>query len=159
MSSSLCKKEWFSVRCRCWIENSRKKAKGNWKSCFWCGYPEIFRGGSDDPVVEFGEVGSFHRPGPNSTHYEDVWKGCGAHLVFNAFWLISNFCVHQMLMRDEMHAIDLGIIITLIRAILRAFMEIVGIVLDIQGRHASKLEMRFRNVVARRTERDRQRYV
>ena len=121
--------------------------------------PEIFRCGSDDRVLEFGEDSSIHRPGPTSFLYEDARGRCGAHLVFNALWLISNFCVHQMLMRDEMHAIDLGIIITLIRAILRAFMEIVGIVLDIQGRHVSKLDMRFRNVVARRTERDRQRYV
>ena len=80
--------------------------------------PEIFRGGSDDPVVEFGEDGSFHRPGPHSTHCEDARQRCGAHLVFDAFWLISNFCVHQTLMREGMHAIDLGIIITLIRAIL-----------------------------------------
>ena len=63
-----------------------------------------------------------------------------------------------MLMCDEMHAIDLGIIITLIRAILRAFIEIVAIVLDIQGR-AAILEMRFRNVVALRIGRDGQRYM
>ena len=99
--------------------------------------PEIFRGGSDDPVVEFSEDSSFHRPGPNSTYYEDAWQRCGEHLVFNAFSLISNFYVYEMLMRDEMHAIDLGIIIMLIRAILRAFMEIVEIVLDIQGRAAA----------------------
>ena len=103
------------------------------------------------PVVEFGEDCSFHRPGPNSTCYEDAWPICGAHLVFNAFWLISNF---QMLMHYEMHAIDLGIIITLIWAILLTFMEIVAVVLDIQGRATAKLETRFRNVVARRTGRD-----
>ena len=61
-----------------------------------------------------------------------------------------------------MHAIDLGIIITHIRSILRAFMVIVEIVLGIQGRAAAKLEMRFRNAVARRTGvtgRDRPRYI
>ena len=73
--------------------------------------------------------------------------------------MISNFCVHQMLMRDGMHAIDLGIIITLIRAILRAFLEIVESVLDVQGRTAEKLEVRFLDVVARRTGRARQRYL
>ena len=93
--------------------------------------PEVFRGGSDDPVVEFGEDCSFHRPGPNSTYYEDAWPICGAHLVFNALWLISNFCVHQILMRDGLHAIDVGIIITHIRAILQEFLEILGSVLDI----------------------------
>ena len=64
-----------------------------------------------------------------------------------------------MLMRDEIHAIHLGIISTLIRAILRAFMDIVKNVLDIQGRAAAKLETKFRNVVARRTGRDRQRHM
>ena len=47
--------------------------------------------GSAEPVVEFGEDSSFHYPGPNSSRYEDAKKGCGAHLVFNAFWMISNF--------------------------------------------------------------------
>ena len=75
-------------------------------------------------MVEFGEDGSFHSPGPNSSHYEDARERCIAHLAFNALWLISNFCVHQMFMCDGMHAIDLGIITTLIRAILRAFLEI-----------------------------------
>jgi hypothetical protein len=89
-------------------------------------------------VVEFGEFedGSFHRPGPNSSKYEDARARCGAHLVFNAFWMIANFCVHQMLMRDGMHAIDLGIIITLIRAILRAFLEVVENVIKTPGRAA-----------------------
>jgi len=62
-------------------------------------------------------------------------------------------------MRDSMHAIDLGIIITIIRAILRAFLEEVEVVLNIQGRAASKLEARFRNVLARRNGRDGQRYM
>ena len=36
-------------------------------------------------------------------------------MVSSGFWIISNFCVHQMLVRDGIHAIDLGIIIMLIR--------------------------------------------
>jgi hypothetical protein len=56
-----------------------------------------------------------------------------------------------------MHAIDLGVIITLIRAILRAFLETVELVLDINGRAAAKLEARFRNILARRTGPDGQR--
>jgi hypothetical protein len=62
-----------------------------------------------------------------------------------------------MLMRDAMHAIDLGIIITLIRAILRAFLECVELQLDIVGRAAAKLEKRFRNILAIRTGPDGQR--
>lgn len=121
--------------------------------------PDILRNASNEPVVEFGEDGCFHRPGPNSSHYESTRERVGAHLVFNAFWLISNFCVHQMLMRDGMHTIDLGIIITLIKAILRGFAEVVEDILDIQGRAAAKLEARFRNVLQRRNGRDGQRYM
>ena len=110
-----------------------------------------------DKVVDWGEDGSTHSPGPNSVHYETMRTVAGAHLVFNAFWLINHFCVHQMLMRDAMHAIDLGIIITLIRAILRAFLECVELQLDIVGRAAAKLEKRFRNILAIRTGPDGQR--
>ena len=46
-----------------------------------------------------------------------------AHLLYNAFWLVNHFCVHQMLMRDRMHTIDLGVIITLIKAIMRKIYE------------------------------------
>ena len=105
-------------------------------------------------MVEFGEDCSSHCLGPNFSHYEDALERCGAHLVFNVFWMTSNFYVHQILVRDGVHAIDLGIIITLIWAILLTFMEIVAVVLDIQGRATAKLETRFRNVVARRTGRD-----
>ena len=41
--------------------------------------------------------------------------------------------VHQVLMHCEIHAIDLGIIITLINVILLAFLEIVESVIDMQG--------------------------
>jgi len=70
---------------------------------------------------------------------------------------LLHFCVHQKLMRYAMHAIDLVVIITLIRAILRAFLETVELVLDIEGRAVAKLEARFRNILARRTGPDGQR--
>ena len=70
--------------------------------------------------------------------------------------MTSNFYVHQILVRDGVHAIDLGIIITLISAILQGFLEIV---LNIQGRAAVKLEVRFRNVGASRIARDWQKYL
>jgi hypothetical protein len=119
--------------------------------------PESIRNASSEPVVDWGDDGSTHRPGPNSAHYEDGRTRCGAHLVFNAFWMVPYFCVHQMLMRDSMHTIDLGIIITIIRAILRAFLECVELVLNIEGRAAAKLESRFRNILARYTGPDGQR--
>ena len=64
-----------------------------------------------------------------------------------------------MRMRDGMHAIDLGVIVTLIRAILRAFLECVELILDIEGRAAAKLEKRFKNVLACRMGREGQRYM
>ena len=120
--------------------------------------PDILRVATAEKIVDWGEDGSTHRPGPMAEHYESGRQRCGAHLVFNAFWLIPHFCIHQMLMRDAMHAIDLGVIITLIRAILRAFLETVELVLDIEGRAVAKLESRFRNILARRTGPDGQRY-
>ena len=65
-------------------------------------------------MVGFSEDCSFHLPGANSSHYEDARESYDAHLVFNSFLLIPNFCVHQMLMRHGRHAIDLSIITTLI---------------------------------------------
>ena len=53
-------------------------------------------------------------------------------------------------MRDSIHAFDLGVIITWIRAILRPLFELAELLLDIDGRAAAKLEARFRNVLARR---------
>ena len=76
----------------------------------------VDRDGSAEPVVEFGEDGSFHCPGPNPFHNENALERCGAHLFFSAIGMISNFCVHQMLMSYGVHAIDMGIITTLIRA-------------------------------------------
>ena len=62
---------------------------------------------------------------------------------------------YQMSMWDSMHTIDLGTIVTLIRAILSAFFECVEKNLDIEGRAPAKLEARFsnhlRNILASRT--------
>jgi hypothetical protein len=121
--------------------------------------PDCLRGVTADPIVDWGGDGSVHRPGPNSAHYEDGRQRCGAHLVFNAFWLLPHFCVYQMLMRDSLHTIDLGIIVTLIRAILRCFFECVEHHLNIEGQAAAKLEKRFRMVLNRRTGPDGQRYL
>lgn len=121
--------------------------------------PECFQRASSDSIVDWGEDGSVHRPGPNSAHYEDGRKRCGAHLVFNAFWLLPQFCVYQMLMRDSLHTIDLGIIVTLIKAILRCFYENVEKLTNLEGRAAAKLEKRFRMVLSCRNGPDGQRYM
>ena len=65
------------------------------------------RGMGTGPVVEWNEDGSCVRPGTESSHYEAGRSECGAHLLFNAFWTVAHCCVHQLLLRDSMHQIDL----------------------------------------------------
>jgi hypothetical protein len=72
------------------------------------------------PVVEFTDDGQT-RPGPSAKSYESRRAFAGAHLMFNAFWMISTFCIHQMYMRDSLHQVDHGIIIHIMRGILRLF--------------------------------------
>jgi hypothetical protein len=94
-----------------------------------------------EPVVTWGEAPDHvHSLGPNAAKYERFHAHAGAHLVFNAFWKVQHFCVHQMLMRDPMHQIDLGAIVHLIRAILRKFQECVEIALDKVGLAAKKIK-------------------
>ncbi len=69
----------------------------------------------------------------------------------NAFWKIQHFCVHQMLMRDPIHQIDLGAIVHLIRAILRNFQECAGIALDKVGLVAKQLRQGFELMLAKRS--------
>jgi hypothetical protein len=57
------------------------------------------------------------------------------------------FCVHQMLMRDPMHQIDLGVIAHLIRACLRKYKECLKDILKIPGRAAAKLAHRLKNIL------------
>jgi hypothetical protein len=58
------------------------------------------------PVVNWGEAPDHvHSTGPNTANYEWFRAHAGAHLVFNAFWKVQHFCVHQMLMSDPMHRI------------------------------------------------------
>ncbi len=91
------------------------------------------------PVVDWGEAPDHvHSPGPNAANYEWFHESAGAHLVFNAFWKIQHFCVHQMLMRDPMHQIDLGAIVHLIRAILRKFNKWFETSLDVCGLDAKR---------------------
>ena len=108
------------------------------------------RGVVDGSVVDWDEDGSNVRPGPNASHYEAVRKDCGAHPMYNAFWALQHFCVHQMLPRDGMHVIDLGAIIRLIMAILMKYFECVEKILGMEGLAASRLEARMRRCLARR---------
>jgi hypothetical protein len=108
------------------------------------------RGVVEGSVVQWDRNGANVRPGPNAKFYESCRKECGAHMTYNAFWEVPNFCVQQMLPRDGMHAIDLGAIIRLILAILRKFWVCVELILNMEGLAAKKLEERMRRCLARR---------
>ena len=64
-------------------------------------------------MVDWNANGSCVQPGPEASQYEAGRAECNAHLLFNTFWAVSQFCVHQLLMRDSMHQIDRCIIIHL----------------------------------------------
>ena len=51
---------------------------------------------------------------PGVRYYESQRIKAGAHL-FNVFWLIPHFCINQMYMRDPMHQIDSGVIISFLK--------------------------------------------
>jgi hypothetical protein len=84
-------------------------------------------------------------------HYESQRKKAGAHLFFNAFWLIPHFCINLMYMRDTMHQIDSGVIISFLKAILRKFRECVELPLGIAGAAAKRLTSRLRNLLGKKT--------
>ena len=77
--------------------------------------------GAGRPVVDFSSDGTKHSKGPGSSHYDQEHKRSGFHMFFNAFWLVSTFCLFQMYMRDSLHQIDHGVIIHVLRGILRLF--------------------------------------
>ena len=81
--------------------------------------------------------------------YEAQRQKAGAHLFFNAFWLIPNFCINLMYMRDTMHQIDSGVIISFLKAILRKSKECVEIPLNIGGAAANKLTKRLRMLLGK----------
>jgi hypothetical protein len=77
--------------------------------------------GPGQPVVQFSKDGRKHTQGPAGKHYERERRLSGFHLFFNCFWLVSTFCLFQMHMRDSLHQIDHGVIIHVLRGILRLF--------------------------------------
>jgi len=123
----------------------------------------------DKWVVKWDSDGRNVRPGPGKLnisntqishtntiqlgvkHYEAQRKKAGAHLLFNAFWLIPHFCVNLMYMRDPMHQIDNGIIISFLKAILRKYSECVELVLNNVGMAAKKLTSRLRLLLRKYT--------
>jgi hypothetical protein len=72
-------------------------------------------------------------------------------LFFNAFWLIPHFCINLMYMRDTMHQIDSGVIVSFLKAILRKFRECVELPLGVAGAAAKKLTSRLRMLLGKKT--------
>ena len=85
-----------------------------------------------------------------ASQYESQRKAAGAHLGFNAFWLIPHFCINMMYMRDTMHQIDHGVIISFLKAILRKYLECVETPLRCLGAAAAKLTARLTLLVGKR---------
>ena len=107
------------------------------------------------PVVEWGADGR-RKAGASSQSYTRVRKIAGSHLVQNAFWLATGFCACQMLMRDPMHQIDHGVVVFLLRAILRRYIETVEEPLkaakSAYETAADKLTARLNNILGRRVD-------
>ncbi len=72
-------------------------------------------------------------------------------MFFNAFWLNPHFCINLMCMRDTMHQIDSGVIISFLKAILRKFRECVELPLGIAGAAAKKLTRRLQSLLGKQT--------
>ncbi len=81
------------------------------------------RGMGTGAVVQWNADGSCVWAGPEASHYEAGRAECGVHLLFKAFWAVANCCVHQLLLKDPMHQINLGVIVLLIMEILRKYWE------------------------------------
>jgi hypothetical protein len=72
-------------------------------------------------------------------------------LFFNAFWLIPHFCINLMYIRDTMHQIDSGVIVSFLKAILRKFRERVELPLGMAGAAAKKLTKRLQMLLGKKT--------
>jgi hypothetical protein len=76
------------------------------------------------PIVTWNADKSIVRPGPAAAKYEPTRKKCKSHLLFNAFWLTTFFCVYQVLMRDPVHLIDLGVMLQHIKGLSLGVQEV-----------------------------------
>jgi hypothetical protein len=97
------------------------------------------------PVVQWTDDGTCIRPGSESSHCEAGRADCGKLLS-------RQCCVHQLLLRDSMHQIDLGVFILLIMAILRKYWDdVLQFLKDgSDGLEAKKLQERLCKLLARR---------
>ena len=58
-----------------------------------------------EPVVIFNGEGVSKTAGPAAKSYKHARTAAGAHLIFNAFWLIISYCCYQMYTRDSLHQV------------------------------------------------------
>lgn len=108
------------------------------------------------PLVSWNQDGSGFESGPGASHYESTRKRIGIHLFMNAFWIINNFCIHQMLMRDPMHQIDQGVFIQVMKGSLRKFKEEIETVLGSPFAAVHKLTSRLKLLFDKHEGQDKQ---
>ena len=72
--------------------------------------------------------------------------------------MVPYFCVNLMYMRDTMHQIDLGVIISFFKAILRKYLGCIATVLHIPGKAAKKLTTRLQLALKEYTCKSGQKY-
>jgi len=111
------------------------------------------------PVVTWNPQTKEMIPGPASLYYNSSRLRAGCHLVYNAFWAIQGFCIYQMCMRDPMHQVDKGVIVQLLKSILRLYSEQVESVLGKAGLAAKKLTARLTAALGSRTDKAGRKYV
>ena len=111
------------------------------------------------PVVTWNPQTKEMIPGPASRYYNSSRLRAGCHLVYNAFWAIQGFCIYQMCMRDPMHQVDKGVIVQLLKSILRLYSEQVESVLGKAGLAAKKLTARLTAALGSRTDKAGRKYV
>jgi len=111
------------------------------------------------PVVTWHPQTKEMVPGPASRFYQSSRLRAGCHLVYNAFWAIQGFCIYQMCMRDPMHQVDKGVIVQLLKSILRLYSEQVESVLGKAGLAAKKLTARLTAALGSRTDKAGRKYV
>jgi len=113
----------------------------------------------DSPVVTWHPQTKEMVPGPAVRYYNSSRLRAGCHLVYNAFWAIQGFCIYQMCMRDPMHQVDKGVIVQLLKSILRLYSEQVESVLGKAGLAAKKLTARLTAALGSRTDKAGRKYV
>ena len=108
--------------------------------------------GNGSLVVDWDAETKKMTQGQSSGSYEFALKKAGCHPIWNAFWIINGLCIFQMCMRDPIHEIDKGVLLTLLKTILRLYAEQIELVMSSAGSAAKKLTERLNKAFGSRTD-------